>query len=206
MSHDVFEMMQKMDLQNVDLQLALQCAPLFAKLKRSNLLIIPVEDVVKVKQILKYSDVGYEILSQSQGKTTMLLYRSDELVQYFSDEQVRTLLRALGYHDFSLEALIRKFREHYVTYQQGNAEFPHEMGLFLGYPIEDVIGFIENQGKNFLYTGYWKVYANLQDKISLFQKFELAEKMLIQFVSKGGSVGQALQNDHCEQLRQMICV
>lgn len=204
MNHDVFEMMQKMDLQDVDLQLAFQCAPLFAKLKRSNLLIIPVEDVVKVKQILKYSDVRYEILSQNKEKATMLLYRSEELVQYFSDEQVRALLRAIGYRDFSLEALLHKFCEHYDAYQQGNAGFPHEMGLFLGYPIEDVVGFIENQGKNFLYTGYWKVYDNLQDKVCLFQKFELAEKMLIQFLFKGGSVGQILKNDHCEQLRQRI--
>lgn len=25
--------------------------------------------------------------------------------------------------------------------------FPHEMGVLLGYPTEDVLGFIENQGK-----------------------------------------------------------
>ena len=32
--------------------------------------------------------------------------------------------------------------------------FPHEIGLLLGYPVEDVLGFIRYQGKNYLYTGY----------------------------------------------------
>ena len=32
--------------------------------------------------------------------------------------------------------------------------FPHEIGLLLGYPVEDVLGFIRHQGKNYLYTGY----------------------------------------------------
>ena len=35
-------------------------------------------------------------------------------------------------------------------------EFPHEIGLFLGYPPEDVEGFIqEPNGQK--YTGIWKV-------------------------------------------------
>ena len=40
-----------------------------------------------------------------------------------------------------------------------NEEFPHEIGVFLGYPLEDVIGFIENGGKNFTCCGHWKSYG-----------------------------------------------
>ena len=32
---------------------------------------------------------------------------------------------------------------------RGSAEFPHEIGLFLSYPPEDVRGFIENRAQNF---------------------------------------------------------
>lgn len=38
MSQDVFEMMQKMNLHSVETQMAIQCAPVFAGLKMSNLL------------------------------------------------------------------------------------------------------------------------------------------------------------------------
>ena len=37
---------------------------------------------------------------------------------------------------------------------------PHELGFFLGYPYEDVMGFIEHQGRGFICFGCWKVYAN----------------------------------------------
>ena len=39
-------------------------------------------------------------------------------------------------------------------------EFPHEIGLFLGYPPDDVEGFIENREKAFKCPGYWKVYGD----------------------------------------------
>lgn len=44
---------------------------------------------------------------------------------------------------------------------------------------------MENEGKNFLYSGYWKVYADVQEKIKLFQKFETAKETVIQLLSYG---------------------
>lgn len=202
MSQEVLEMLQKMGLHNVELQIALQCAPLAARLKVSNLLIIPLADVVRVRQILKYSDVDYELISVKEKKAVMLLYRAEELEEYFENKDVRLLMQFMGYTDFSMKALIARFRKRYVAYQQDLAEFPHEMGFFLGYPLEDVVGFIRNQGKNFLYTGYWKVYADLQEKLSLFRKFETAQEILVQYVSNGGSIKQLLQDE--EGLQQMI--
>ena len=41
-----------------------------------------------------------------------------------------------------------------------SAEFPHEIGVFLGYPLTDVVGFIENRGRNFTCCGCWKAYGD----------------------------------------------
>ena len=38
----------------------------------------------------------------------------------------------------------------------GKRGFPHEIGLVLGYPPVDVEGFIKKEGRDFLYSGYWK--------------------------------------------------
>ena len=40
------------------------------------------------------------------------------------------------------------------------ADFPHEIGVFLGYPLPDVVGFIENEGRNFTCCGCWKAYGD----------------------------------------------
>lgn len=52
-----------------------------------------------------------------------------------------------------------------------SSDFPHEIGLFLGYPLGDVIGFIENHGQNCLCCGVWKVYTNPEAAAGAFRKF-----------------------------------
>ena len=42
----------------------------------------------------------------------------------------------------------------------GWGTFPHEIGLFLGYPPEDVAGFMTHQGKHCKCVGCWKVYGD----------------------------------------------
>ena len=109
-----------------------------------------------------------------------------------SDIQVRQILKKLGYINYNLDSLLEVFQMKYIRYMEGREEFPHEMGLFLGYPIEDVIGYLKNDGKNSLFTGYWKVYDNMQEKIKLFQKFEQAKEAVIRYIAAGMSVPEVI--------------
>ena len=56
-------------------------------------------------------------------------------------------------------------------------EFPHEIGVFLGYPLADVIGFIENRGKNFTACGYWKVYTDPTAAQAEFDRYKKCERI-----------------------------
>ncbi|MCD7825976.1 MAG: DUF3793 family protein [Clostridiaceae bacterium] len=188
MTDQVFEMIQGMDTNDVDLQLALQCAPVLAGLKVSNLFIISREQIEKVDEILTATDIDSQLISYQGQRATVLLYRKEALLEYLNQDAVRSFLFEMGYEKLSLRSLFHRFRKRYIFYQQGRGEFPHEMGLFLGYPIEDVIGFIEHKGKDFKHSGYWKVYGNVREKISLFWQFDRAQELLIGQVSKGGSV------------------
>lgn len=62
------------------------------------------------------------------------------------------------------------------------------MGIVLGYPVEDVEGFIKNEGRNFLYSGYWKVYENIEEKKRIFRKFEKARDSLMVLFANGINV------------------
>ncbi|MBR1741606.1 MAG: DUF3793 family protein [Lachnospiraceae bacterium] len=190
MSREVLSMIQKMDLNDLDLQMAMQCAPLFAGLKVSNLLIVDTENRSRVLQILKNSQIAHITLSEFEGRVTMLLYRNEELRGYFEDQRVKNLLQFLGYENTSFWQLLMKFRERFQFYQRESQDFPHEMGLFLGYPVEDVAGFIKNEGKKSLCTGYWKVYRNPKEKVTLFEQFEQARERMIQYIYGGGSICQ----------------
>lgn len=188
MSREVFEIVKGMDLRNIETQMALQCAPLITGLKLSNLLIVQKDNALYVREILKNTGISFRILCTTEEKTIFLLYNESKLREFLSEDPVRFLLEELGYEEYDLEHMFTIFQSRYETYMRGGGSFPHEMGLFLGYPVEDVKGFIEHKGKHFLYTGYWKVYENMPEKIKLFRKFEQAKETLIQLISCGISI------------------
>ena len=70
----------------------------------------------------------------------------------------------------------------------GRCSFPHEIGFFLGYPYEDVIGFIANEGENFLCSGCWKVYAKERDAQTCFCCYKNCTNMYQQLFDEGVSI------------------
>ena len=59
------------------------------------------------------------------------------------------------------------------TFKGGESgDFPHEVGLFLSYPPEDVKGFIENRAANAKCTGVWKVYGDERQARQTFAKYK----------------------------------
>lgn len=192
MSQEIYEIVKGMDLENIETQLALQCAPLITGLKVSNLLIIPKGNEEVVKRILNRTGISFYRLIQTRTKTTFLLFRRNELEEFLSDENVKNVFIRAGYKSLQIGKILRIFSLRYEAYMQGDKSFPHEMGLLLGYPVEDVVGFVENNGKNFLYSGYWKVYENQKAKVKLFDKFKVAEETLIHLLSNGLSMSDII--------------
>lgn len=200
MSQEVLEIVKGMDLKQIETQLALQCAPLIAGLKTSNLLIISRENMPKVKHILKRTILSYFTLYAGEEKTILLIYDASRLGEYLGRKKVRSLLLQWGYEGSCMREWLYLLRERYRAYIEEKANFPHEMGLFLGYPEEDVVGFIENSGKNSLYSGYWKVYGDVTEKIELFQKFDRAKEILIQFLADGMTILDAMNQKQIYQI------
>ena len=185
MSQETWEIVQDKSIDGMELQLALQCAPLIAGLKISNLLNISREDFRKLKEIIKDSHISWCLWMETEYKMTILLYHRQSLEDYIRQERVRGLLRELGYRSFNVEDILEEFRMRYEQYMREESGFPHEMGLLLGYPAEDVEGFMRNKGANFLYTGYWKVYEDKERKLKLFERVERATESMVQLLSAG---------------------
>ena len=53
-----------------------------------------------------------------------------------------------------------------------SAEFPHEIGLFLGYPPEDVSAFMEHRDTGCKCVGFWKVYGDEQAARKTFARYK----------------------------------
>ena len=71
-----------------------------------------------------------------------------------------------------------------------NNEFPHEIGVFLDYPLGDVIGFITNEGRNFKCAGCWKVYCDECACRKTFEKYKKCRDVYVRLWQQGRSVLQ----------------
>lgn len=103
-----------------------------------------------------------------EGKGSLYLYRPAALQRDLDSDAAAKLLAGAGYPCGScggcVAALVRRMRS--------SAEFPHEVGLFLSYPPEDVKGFIENRAANAKCTGVWKVYGDERQALQTFAKYK----------------------------------
>jgi len=122
-------------------------------------------------------------VKQMNGKTLIYVYRPKLLRAYLAQDKVRRVLTKFGYDATDMNSCIIRM----ISRLKGN-EFPHEIGLFLGYPPEDVIGFIENNGRNYKICGMWKVYGDECKCSKIFDKYKMCTCALIEQYRSGSTV------------------
>lgn len=205
MSQEIFEMMQSMDIKTIETQIALQCAPLLSGLKISNLFNVSREQIPMVKKLFCGTNISYYILSEQKDTVALFLYQREELLAYISKQEVCILLEKYGYEGMSVESSLSLLAKRYQVYTMHQEEFPHEMGVFLGYPVEDVIGFIEHEGRECLGVGYWKVYENMPQKKKVFEQFERAKEWMVVLISNGIDLMEAADLLRAGQLYS-VCI
>ncbi len=188
MSKELLEIVGTMNIKELKTQLALQCAPLLTGIKISNLLIVEKKKRAAVIRLFKNTPISYYVLFESEDKITFFLYIESKLMEYLATKEVKEAMQFLGYENRTLAEIFEDVAVMYAGYMTKQGEFPHELGLLLGYPAEDVMGFIKHQGKNFLYSGYWKVYGNLAQALEMFQQYNEAKENVIKMIATGTNV------------------
>ena len=151
-----------------------QCAPTLAGIKTGSLFSCAYdsrEELLAEIRALNRRLVpkGLYLLPMRFGRrATLYLYRPDRLSRDLADTLAAQLLADAGYRPGNagrcVAELARRLR--------AEGAFPHEVGLFLGYPPEDVKGFIENRAANFKCAGLWKVYGDEAQAQALFRRYD----------------------------------
>ena len=193
MSKETLDLMLSLNRQELEIQIALQCAPLLTGRKISNLLTVDRSFRSAVLGLFRSSAVSCYVLYESADRITFLLYVREKLEAYLRTEKVKKLMLEFGCSGCTLSKILYSVSERYREHMEGNGDFHHEIGLLLGYPPEDVIGFIENRGQNPLYIGYWKVYSNLEECRKVFAGYDQAREKVIHMVSSGMTVKNIME-------------
>ncbi len=127
-------------------------------------------------------------VQKSRQSVLLYLYNPDLLNIILTRPENIFFMRQLGYpahSDKHLPILLQKIRD--------GRTFPHEIGLFLGYPLQDVEGYIANKGQNSLYNKYWKVYHNVEQTMQKFDRYDTCKERCKKARKTGAAFEEILQ-------------
>ncbi|MDR3349942.1 MAG: DUF3793 family protein [Acidaminococcales bacterium] len=111
-------------------------------------------------------------LWSTRGRACLLFYDRSLLENALSDPEALGLLGNGGYAvKDGAESLLNQ-----LASRMGQRDFPHEVGVFLGYPAPDVAAFIRFGGKNFALCRYWKVYHDVEAARRKFSAIDEAKR------------------------------
>ncbi len=174
------------------------CAPTLAGIKTGSLFSCDCTSKNElILEIRQYNKIlvpkGLKLLPVrlQNNKALIYLYRPDMLKSDLNDSLAAYLLKSCGYNLENCNCCVVQL----VKRLQENDNFPHEIGLFLGYPPEDVYGFIKNPRQGCKYTGTWKVYGDVYKAKQIFDSYNKCTKNYNNRLAMGHTIEQLIVSD-----------
>lgn len=164
------------------------CSPTLAGMKTGNMFTCSYADINEMRgavrcwnQKLGKKGLRFLPLQFRDNRALIYVYRPARLSRDLRDETACRILCEKGYGMGTPERCIGQL----VKRMGESDEFPHEIGLFLGYPPEDVCGFIENRADGCKCVGCWKVYGDAEAAQKTFAKYKKCTDVYCEQFAKG---------------------
>ncbi len=123
-------------------------------------------------------------IKKSDGRILFFVFDKNLLQSVCADKKNLLYLREKGYQvEKGFNAILCELI-HRLSHGEN---FPHEVGLFLGYPLTDVEGFEHNRS-GFKYSGFWKVYGNLDEAERKMKLYKSCSEICMKWLNSGLSV------------------
>lgn len=169
------------------------CAPTLASLKTANLFSFSVEtekdadlQIRRWSRLLAPKGIELFVIRRCEKCALLYVFRREKLKKDLQQPGVREFLREYGYADCEPEYAVQRL----IYRIERCCEFPHEVSIFLGYPLDDVKGFIKYGGRNCKCSGCWQAYGNEEEAKRTFKKFNKCRAVYIKHWQMGRSVLQ----------------
>ena len=169
------------------------CAPTLAGIKTGSLFSFPYPtpremgaDLRALNALLGSRGLRLLPLRYGDGRALLYLFRPAKLRRDLRAACAEELLREAGYDGLRPEQCLKRLC---LRLREGT-DFPHEIGLFLSYPPEDVRGFIENKARNYKYLGYWKVYGDERKARQTFEQYRKCTDTYCKSLRAGRSLAE----------------
>ena len=126
---------------------------------------------IKLSQIEAFfsncSRITYRIITTHDGGKRVLFINEKSMEKVLVNKRCINFLKFVGYSsDYELNAYMDE-----LVFRLQSEEFPHEIGVFLGYPLKDVLGFM-GYGKNELVeVRNWRIYGDKEISYEVYNNF-----------------------------------
>lgn len=162
------------------------CAPALTGKKVSSLVTFKDADK-KINSIWKLNkdkikdkmNIQFIELKETDLSTVVLFYNENMLESILIKNETKEFLLNFGYGNFVASEALSLLKKRYEK------ACPHEIGIFLGYPINDVKCFLDCNKHECLAIGYWKVFSDIEGALETFALYDSAKKLYRSFLSQG---------------------
>lgn len=170
--------------------LAFHSAPALCGLKASNLINLSKKDTdsfiqdINLLNKMYNPNVFFTFLKVSNENSLLLVFKRNILENHLLKEENTKFLESIGYKNSdNIFDYIKELKKRINC----GCEFPHEIGVFLGYDLLDTLEFIKGN-RNPLLKGLWNVYYDAYNKQIIFDKYNRCKNCVIRLVNKGFSI------------------
>ncbi len=173
------------------------CAPTLAGIKMGALISLSKEESgEEYEQVIQaYNDrcvhttLRFADVCSCKRRRLLYIYRPSQVEAYIQRPETAEFLVQFGYDpSMDLEHALNRLRDRF----RKSGEFPHELGIFLGYPLEDVKSFIARKGEGAKLVGEWKVYVDVDTAAREFQRYAACRGDYIQRFAQGAALEELI--------------
>lgn len=162
----------------IEKKILFHCGPVLLCVKSGSVIALRQNEAQVFYHIMEQWRVPWLELSVRKQQVIFLLFQTEPMNRQLFHQENRLFLSQWGYPlNKGAEQAIAFLKKRYQAYEDKKMPFPHEMGIFLDYPLEDVKLFMKNQGKNYLFCGYWKVYQDVEGAKRKFAAYDHAREL-----------------------------
>ena len=163
------------------------CGVTFAGIKPASLVSLHRGDgaiVARLARCFRRRGFAFEAMPTQGGRLNMYVYHAERLRGVLFEGETRAFLAALGYRYGTVREAVAELKARMAA-----GRFPHEVGVFLGYPLADVRGFMHDPHGGVL-CGCWKVYADAAAAERTFERYRRCSACICRMMDNGKSLAQ----------------
>lgn len=141
------------------------------------------------EQIKDMLNVKFFELKKNEDHIVVLFYNEEKLENAIREKRNIEFLNRFGYSkEMNLKECLVILSKRFENI------CPHEIGIFLGYPVDDVIVFTDCPNKKCKMIGYWKVYHDIEVAKKIFTKYDQIKYSIIKMIIDGVKPRKVLDN------------